>query len=109
MTISETLGVAATGLVIAGYMPQIAHLIRQRCTAGLSIPAFSMWCAASALFLIHAVLIGDRVFLVVQVVNLSPGAVIVVCCRRYQGHLCPFHRQLFTEHPAGVPPVRGNR
>lgn len=92
--ISETLGTAATALVIAGYVPQIVHLIRQRCTAGLSIPAFSMWCVASTLFLVHATLIRDTVFLVAQAVNLSAGAVIVVFCKRYQGHLCPFHRKL---------------
>jgi uncharacterized protein with PQ loop repeat len=94
LTISETLGTAATGLVIAGYVPQIAHLIRQRCTAGLSIPAFSMWCGASMLFLIHATLIRDMVFLGAQVVNLSAGAVIVVFCKRYQGRVCPSHRKL---------------
>jgi uncharacterized protein with PQ loop repeat len=96
LTSSQVLGTAATGLVIAGYLPQIVHIIRQRCAAGISIPAFSMWCVASMLFLIHAILIRDTVFLVAQAINLSAGAVIVVFCTRYRGHVCPFHRRLMS-------------
>jgi len=88
---SEGLGTAATGLVIAGYVPQIGHLIRERCTAGISIPAFLVWCVASTLFLVHAALIDDPVFVAAQSVNLAAGALIVVFCKRYQGRRCPFH------------------
>jgi len=91
MTISQILGGAATLLVIAGYMPQISHLIRERCAAGISIPAFSLWMAASALFLIHAVLIDDAVFVVAQSINLGAGGIIVTLCRTYEGQLCPLH------------------
>src|SRR6185295_11989487 len=61
MTTSQLLGFAGTGLVIGGYIPQIVHLVKERCTAGISISAFSLWCAASLLFLIHATIIGDAV------------------------------------------------
>ena len=88
---SEGLGMAATGLVIAGYVPQIGHLIKERCTAGISISAFLVWCVASTLFLVHAALIDDPVFVAAQSVNLAAGALIVVFCKRYQGHRCPFH------------------
>ena len=77
MTVSQVLGVVATGLVIGGYLPQIVHLIRERCTAGLSILAFSVWCVAALLFLIHAAMIGDAVFMSLQAVNLVAGGVIV--------------------------------
>jgi uncharacterized protein with PQ loop repeat len=82
---------AATGLVIAGYLPQIGHLIKERCTAGISVPAFLVWCVASTLFLVHAALIDDPVFVAAQSVNLAAGAVIVVFCKRFEGHRCPFH------------------
>ena len=68
MTPSQILGFVGTGLVVTGYVPQIVHLIKERCTAGISIPAFSLWCAASLLFLIHAVEIRDIVFVGVQTV-----------------------------------------
>ena len=36
MNLSQVPGVLGTGLVIAGYVPQI-YLIKERCTAGLSL------------------------------------------------------------------------
>ena len=81
MNVSQLLGLGGTGLVIAGYAPQIHHLIKERCTAGLSLPAFAVWSLASLLFLTHAVLIRDLVFVGVQVVNLVAGGVIVAFAR----------------------------
>ena len=92
MTVSQVLGVVATGLVIVGYVPQIVHLVKERCTAGISIPAFALWVLASFLFLIHAVMIGDLVFIGVQSVNLVAGGLIVGFCKKYEGEVCPFHR-----------------
>jgi hypothetical protein len=74
--------------VIVGYIPQIVHLIKERCTAGISISAFSLWCTASLLFLIHASMIGDAVFVGGQTVNLVAGGLIVGFCKRYEGEVC---------------------
>jgi uncharacterized protein with PQ loop repeat len=95
MTISQILGIVATGLVIGGYVPQIVHLVKERCTAGISIPAFTLWCLASFLFLIHAAMIEDAVFVGVQTVNLFAGGVIVGFCKKYEGEVCPFHRDVY--------------
>ena len=96
MTTSQIFGFVGTGLVIVGYIPQIVHLIKERCTAGISILAFSLWCSASLLFLIHATMIGDAVFVGVHVVNLVAGCLICWVCTRYLGHVCPFHRDLYS-------------
>ena len=90
MTTSQIIGFAGTGLVIVGYVPQILHLVKERCTAGISIPAFSLWCSASLLFLVHATMIGDAVFVLVQIVNLVAGGLIVAFCKRSEGEVCPF-------------------
>ena len=95
MRISQVLGALAAGLVIAGYVPQIVHLIRERCTAGISVLAFSVWCVASLLFLVHAAMIGDAVFISVQAVNLVAGGLIVWCSKKYEGEVCPFHRDAY--------------
>jgi hypothetical protein len=50
---------------------------------------------ASLLFLIHAAIIRDGVFIAVQTVNLVAGALIVAFCRKYRGHVCAFHRELY--------------
>jgi uncharacterized protein with PQ loop repeat len=96
MTTTQILGFVATGLVIVGYIPQIVHLIKERCTVGISITAFSLWCAASLLFLIHATVIRDAVFVVVQTVNLVAGGLIVAFCKRYEGKVCAFHRNAYS-------------
>jgi uncharacterized protein with PQ loop repeat len=95
VTISQVLGVVATGLVIAGYLPQIIHLIRERCTAGISVLAFSVWCVASFLFLIHATMIRDAVFIGVQAVNLVAGGLIIWFAKKHEGQVCPFHRETY--------------
>ena len=100
MTISQILGIVATGLVIGGYVPQIVHLVKERCTAGISISAFALWCLASLLFLIHAAMIEDAVFVGVQTVNLVAGGLIVGFCRKYEGEVCPFHRDVYG---GGIP------
>ena len=99
MTISHVAGVLGTGLVIAGYVPQIYHLIKERCTAGLSLLAFAVWWSASLLFLMHATMIRDVVFVGVQIVNLAAGGIIVVFCKKYEGQVCPFH---MGAHSAGA-------
>jgi uncharacterized protein with PQ loop repeat len=99
MSISQVSGFLGTGLVIAGYVPQLYHLTKERCSAGLSLPAFVVWCSASLLFLTHAVMIRDVVFVGVQIVNLAASGVIVVFCKKYDGQVCPFHT---GAHPAGA-------
>ena len=96
MTSTQILGFVATGLVIVGYIPQIVHLIKEHCTAGISISAFSLWYMASLFFLIHAVMIGDAVFIGAQTVNLLAGGLIVGFCKRYEGEVCPFHRTAYS-------------
>jgi uncharacterized protein with PQ loop repeat len=96
MTSTQILGFVATGLVIVGYIPQIVHLIKEHCTAGISISAFSLWCMASLFYLIHAVMIGDAVFIGAQTVNLLAGGLIVGFCKRYEGEVCPFHRTAYS-------------
>lgn len=99
VTISQALGFVGTGLVIVGYLPQIHHLIRERCTAGLSVPAFGLWSAASLVFLVHAAMINDLVFVGVQVVNLAAGGIIVACCWRYHGSTCAVHGRVPSASP----------
>ena len=96
MNVSHLIGLVGTGLVIVGYVPQIYHLIKERCTVGLSLPAFAVWSLASLLFLIHAALIRDVVFIGVQVVNLVAGGVIVAFCKKYDGQVCPYHLRAFS-------------
>ena len=96
VNVSQVLGIGGTVLVIVGYVPQIHHMIKERCTAGISLPAFAVWSLASLLFLIHAALIRDMVFVGVQIVNLVAGVVIVAFCKRYDGQVCSYHLRAYS-------------
>lgn len=85
------LGFTGTGVVAVAYIPQIHHLVRERCSAGISVRAYSLWFLASVLFLVHALMIKDIVFVFVQVVNLAAICAIVICCKRYEGEVCLTH------------------
>jgi len=53
--------------------------------------AYALWCVASILFLIHAAIIRDVVFVFVQIVNLLATLAIVIFVRRYGHQMCLTH------------------
>ena len=63
MNATEIAGFAGAGLAGAAYVPQIAHLVRARCSAGISQLAFAAWLLSS----------------------------VLLCAARYQDKPCPSH------------------
>lgn len=88
-------GFTGTGLVVIAYAPQIRHLIKEHCSAGISIVAYSLWFAAAFLFLIHATMIWDVVFITVQVVNLIATCIIMIYWKKYRQQMCSTHREAY--------------
>ena len=82
-----------SGAAISGYayLPQIMHLIRERCSAGLSERAFTLWLIASALVTFHAVMIGALVFVLLGGLQIVSTAVIAYYGRRYRDLACRSH------------------
>jgi lipid-A-disaccharide synthase-like uncharacterized protein len=91
---SQVLGFLGTVTVAVGYLPQIRHLARERCSAGVSIVAWQIWLLASLLIFSHALEIVDLVFIVLQGVHIVAIVSIIVLARRYRGMTCKFHRLL---------------
>ena len=92
MNISETLGFSGAAIAGYAYLPQITHLIRERCSAGLSERAFTLWLVASALMTFHAVTIRASVFILLGFLQVVSTAVIAYYGRRYRGLACPYHQ-----------------
>jgi uncharacterized protein with PQ loop repeat len=88
---SELLGLSGASLAGYAYLPQINHLIREQCSAGISRRAFALWLAASVLMTIHAILLPALVFIVLGVVQLGAITTILVYSARYRGLVCPTH------------------
>ena len=91
LTATEFAGFAGAGLAGAAYVPQISHLVRARCSAGISRLAFEAWLLASLLTTPRAIAIHAGVFIVLGGIQIVATALIVFCAIRYQDTLCPDH------------------
>ena len=87
----QILAFAATTLVALGYVPQIIHLWKERCSAGISISAWALWVVASILFYSHAIDIRDGVFVALLTIQLTAQITILALGMRYRGLNCEFH------------------
>ena len=91
LTATEIAGFAGAGLAGAAYIPQIAHLIRARCSAGISRLAFAVWLLASVLITAHAIAIHAGVFIALGGIQIVATTLIVLCAARYKDTPCPIH------------------
>jgi uncharacterized protein with PQ loop repeat len=91
MTFIEIVGLIGSGLVIWAYVPQIKHLVQERCSAGISRRAYTIWFIAALLLLTHAVMIRDTVFIFLQTANAILTLIILIYARKYKNGVCPTH------------------
>jgi len=85
------LGHLGTTLCIAAYCPQILHLVRERCSAGISVRAYAMWVGSALLLLGYAIAMRDAVFIVLQSYQVAAATLICLFCKKYEGRLCEEH------------------
>ena len=87
----EVLGFAAMAISVIAYLPQIVHLIREHCSAGISIGAYIMWIVSGLMLLVYAIARRDPVFISLQSYNIGAGALILFFSIKYRGQLCEVH------------------
>jgi uncharacterized protein with PQ loop repeat len=90
-SVFEILGVAGIAISVLAYVPQVVHLGRERCSAGISRRAWGMWLASGLLIGALAVHRRDPVFVLLQITNLTSTAVILFLSWRYRGMVCEAH------------------
>ena len=91
LTTTEIAGFVGAGLAGAAYVPQISHLIRARCSAGISRLAFEVWLLASLLITARAIAIHAGVFIALGGIQIAATALIVLYATRYKKTPCPVH------------------
>jgi len=91
LTATEIAGFVGAGLAGAAYIPQISHLIRARCSAGISRLAFEVWLLASLLTTARAIAIHAGVFIALGGIQIVATALIMFYATRYKGAPCPIH------------------
>ena len=88
---SELIGLTGASLAGYAYLPQITHLFREQCSAGISRSAFAIWLLASILMTVHAVLLPALVFIALGAIQIVAITTILVYSARYRGLVCPTH------------------
>ena len=113
---SELIGLTGASLAGYAYLPQITHLIREQCSAGISRSAFTIWLLASVLMTVHAILLPALVFIALGAIQIGAITTILIYSARYRGLVCPIHERnpaYDSVQPALPPPrpggVRGHR
>jgi nitrite reductase/ring-hydroxylating ferredoxin subunit/uncharacterized protein with PQ loop repeat len=94
LTATQIAGFIGAALAGVAYVPQIWHLVRERCAAGISRPAFAVWLAASLLVTVHAVATRAAVFVTLGVLQVLAISVVLVCATRYRDSSCAGHVHL---------------
>ena len=98
----EILGIAGVAISVAAYVPQVVHLGREHCSAGVSSRAWAMWLASSLLIGALALHRREPVFIALQVINLISISVTLFLARRYRGMACEHHAYLALSRPASA-------
>ena len=91
LTATQIGGFVGAGLAGAAYVPQISHLVRARCSAGISQLAFRVWLLASVLTTARAIAIDDGVFIVLGGIQIVATTLIMLYATRYKDTPCPSH------------------
>lgn len=92
----DALGVIGIAISVAAYVPQVVHLAREHCSAGVSNRAWTMWLLSGLLVGLVAVKRGDLVFILLQLSSFTSAAVILLLARKYKGLACESHAHLVS-------------
>lgn len=87
--------VGLTGALIAGfaYLPQIVHLVKERCTAGISRSAFALWVLSSVLITVNAIYIEAIIFIILGIIQTAATLTIFFYSTKYRGQVCTYHKK----------------
>ena len=95
--IINTLGFAGALLGSYAYLPQIKHLVTEKCSAGISPRAFKLWTLSSSLVLINAIYLRAPVFIFLCLMQLLSSFTILMFSLKSKGHVCQSHLHGTTE------------
>jgi uncharacterized protein with PQ loop repeat len=105
LTFTRIAGFVGAALAGAAYVPQIWHLVRVHCSAGISRSAFRVWLLATALVTTHAVATGAAVFVLLGGLQIVAITVILVYAARYRDSYCDGHEPVLRLSPVSASDV----
>jgi len=93
---SAMAGFLGVEVSIIAYLPQIVHLVREHCSAGISPLAFGLWLVSSCLVTIHAAVVADWVFIALGSVQIVASLLIWVYGMKFRDSVCATHAAALT-------------
>jgi lipid-A-disaccharide synthase-like uncharacterized protein len=87
----EVVGIVGIAISVLAYLPQVIHLAREHCSAGVSSRAWAMWLTSSVLVGALALHRHDAVFVLLQLSTLTSALTILFLVHRYRGMVCAAH------------------
>ena len=87
----EMIGYLGIAVSAIAYLPQITHLAKAHCSAGVSTRAWGLWMLSGLFIGAQAVKSGNPVFVALQAMNLAASFAIFLLGKRYYGQVCPLH------------------
>ncbi len=88
MDLAQTAGWLGTALILTAYAPQVWHLAKEKCAAGLSMISWHLWLLGSLLLFAHAYARADAVIMAAQSVNLLAVGLTLYLAKKYEGKAC---------------------
>ena len=82
-------GFLGTGIVVGGYISQLARLVRMHRAEGVSARTYLLWAVASGLLLVHAMGMGSLVFTVLTISQILGCVLIAILATIYRGFAPP--------------------
>lgn len=82
------LSIVGIAISMLAYLPQVVHLAKGHCSAGVSRRAWAMWLVSSPLIGALALHRRDLVFILLQISSLTSAAIILSLAQRYRGMVC---------------------
>lgn len=92
----DVVGMAGIAISMVAYLPQVAHLVREHCSDGVSTRAWTLWLVGALLVGMVAVERRDEVFIILQFTTCTWAALILALTRRYRGTPCASHARPAT-------------
>jgi lipid-A-disaccharide synthase-like uncharacterized protein len=100
----EALGAAGIAISMLAYLPQVVHLAKEHCSAGVSSRAWTMWLVSSLLIGALALHRHDAVFILLQISSLTSAAAILFLGHKYRGLVCEAHLHSIPKRWIGTEP-----
>jgi len=84
----EIIGLIGAVLTVIAYLPQAIHIKKEHCSGGISRNSWLIWLLATTLLLIYAVTTNNKIFILLEIVNVIAIIIILIMIKIYGKRVC---------------------